>query len=158
MKLQIDFSEFYEFADSLKDTGKLENALKRVTKEISKELLERIKNFTPRDKTGKLINGWNGNSFLVKSVDNGYEVEIVNTAEYAQWVNDGHRVKNRKEGEYLRVYNRKKVKTPHKWQKPVSDYYVYGHFFVERGIIQLAESTELELIILRELEKWWVSM
>lgn len=154
MKIEWDFSELYAFANKLTDAN-LDETFKRITKQIAEVLLERIKGFTPIDETGKLIDGWNGNAFLVTEVEGGFEVEIVNKTEYAAWVNDGHRVRNRKDGEYLRVRNRIKVPTAYKWQKPKNDYYVFGHFFVERGIVQLTESKEIESIIMKELQNWW---
>lgn len=158
MKVDWDISELLEFADNLMNFGKLEETFKRIAKEIAEVLLQHMRELTPIDEKGKLIEGWDGNAFLVTKVDNGYEVEIVNKAEYAAWVNDGHRVRNRKDGEYLKVYNRVKVPVAHKWQKPKNSYYVFGHFFVERGIEQLNSTKEIEQIIMKELQKWWDSV
>ena len=33
--------------------------------------------------------------------------------------------------------------------------WVMGRFFVEKSIIQTAESNELESIVMREIQKWW---
>ena len=134
------------------------NVFKRITREIAKALLRRMKQYTPVGDTYELINGWNGNQFVVTERNGGYEVLIVNRDEKAIWVNDGHRVRNSKEGNYLQVKHRVQVRSPHQWQNPVSDYYVFGHFFVERGIIQLKNTHEIEAIIMRELQKWWDSV
>lgn len=156
MKLEWDFKELNDFADNLKSLSSVfDPHIQKATQKIAKELLRCMKNLTPKGETGELIRGWGGNSFLVKPVNNGYMVEIVNTAEYAAWVNDGHRVKNRKGGEFLQVHNRVKVPKPHQWQKQVNDYYVFGHFFVERGILQLNNTDKIEQIIMKELQKWW---
>ena len=157
MNIEWDFDELVKFSDNL-ISGNLENTFREITKKISRVLLDHIKGFTPIDKTGKLINGWNGNAFVVIPMGDGFKVEIVNKAEYATWVNDGHRVRNRPNGEYLQVHRRVKVPTPHKWQKPVSDYYVFGHFFVERGILQLTNTKQIEEIIMQELQTWWMSV
>lgn len=158
MKVEWDFNELYNFAEHIGNTSKFEREMKYAVKEISAVLLKNIKNLTPIDKTWQLINGWNGNSFLVRQVDGGFEVELVNTTEYATWVNDGHRVRNQADGEYLQVHNRVKVPTAHKWQKPKNNYYVFGHFFVERGILQVSNTTQVEEIIAKKLQKWWDSV
>lgn len=157
MKIEWDFSELVRFADNLTNSN-LEDTFKRITKELAEVLLKDIQKITPKGETGELIDGWNGNAFLVKSVPEGYEVEIVNKTEYAAWVNDGHRVRNQKDGPYLKVYNRVKVPVAHPWQNPVSDYYVFGHFFVERGILQMSNTNKIENIIMKELQKWWDSV
>ena len=129
MKLEWDFSELNKFAKNLGQVSKFEREMQYAAKELAAELLKRIKTLTPVGDTYQLVNGWNGNDFAVKKVDNGFEVLLVNTDEKALWVNDGHKVKNRKDGPYLQVHNRVKVRSAHQWQNPVSDWYVYGHFF-----------------------------
>lgn len=152
MKLMWDFQELYDFAEKLTDE-RLEKTFERVTKEIAEVLLKYMRGFTPKE-TGQLIDGWNDNAFLVKAVNDGYEVEIVNKTEYALWVNDGHRAFNQYGGPY-EIHNRVKVKVPHEWQKGDYNYHVFGHFFVERGIAQFTNTTEIEKIIMNELHKWW---
>ena len=152
MKIEWDFSELYEFADKLVDI-RLEETFKRITKDISKALLKRVKGLTPVD-NHELINGWDGNQFRVTEVEGGYEVEIVNTVDYALYVNDGHKVYNQYGGPYP-IKKRIQVRSPHQWQKGDQTYYVFGHFFVERGILQLNNTQEIEGIIMRELQKWW---
>lgn len=158
MKLQWDFKELNDFADNLKSLGSaFDPHLERATKEIAQALLKHMRQLTPRDKTGQLIQGWNGNAFVVKPTTDGYEVEIVNSAEYAAWVNDGHKAYNQFGGPYP-IRKRVKVTSPHKWQRGSPTYYVYGHFFVERGILQLSNTTQIEQIIMKELKKWWKSV
>ncbi len=156
MQIKYDFSELINFAERLSSSD-LEKTFKRIAQDIAKALLVQMRTFTPRE-TGQLINGWDGNAFLVLPVKGGYKVEIVNKAEYAAWVNDGHRVRNQADGEYLKVHHRVKVPVASQWQTPVNDYYVFGHFFVEKGILQIKNSTEIEQIIMRELTKWWDSV
>ena len=158
MKLDWDFKELFDFGDNLKSLGSaFDEHLQRATKDIARVLLEHIKNLTPIDETGKLIEGWNGNAFVVKGVDKGYEVEIVNTTEYAAWVNDGHKAYNQLGGPYP-IKRRVKITSPKQWQKGSPTYYVFGHFFVERGILQLNDTDKIEQIIMRELQKWWDSI
>ena len=153
MTLEWDFNELFDFADRLSSISTFEKHMKQATQDISKALLKRMKSLTPVDEYD-LINGWNGNKFLVTEYDDGYEVLIINKTPYATVVNDGHRVYNQFGGPY-QVKHRVQVRSPHKWQSDVSDWYVFGHFFVERGIIQLKNTKEIEGIICRQLEKWW---
>ena len=158
MKVTWDFSEFEKFANSLEQTSKFEREMQFAAKELASVLLKNIKNLTPIGETYQLVSGWNGNNFAVKKVNDGYEVLLVNTDEKALWVNDGHRVKNRKDGDYLEVHRRIKVPVAHKWQKDTSNMYVFGHFFVERGILQLTNTNQVAEIIMKKLQKWWDSV
>lgn len=158
MKFEWDFSEFTEFANNLSNLVTFEEAMKRATSEISKALLKRIRSLTPIE-DGQLISGWNGNNFLVTETKDGYEVLLVNTTDYAPYVNDGHMAYNQYGGPYpINPDNRVKVTTPYPWQQGDATYYVFGHFFVERGILQLCNTTEIEQIIMKELQKWWDSV
>lgn len=145
MKLNWDFSEFQAFADKLTESYELETALMTATKEVAKVLHKRLLEVTPID-TGNLRKMWSAGdnlAFTVEPVSNGYEVTFVNTATnkrypsdrypsgymYGIAVNDGH-------------------KTP-------SGGWVMGKFFVEAAIAQTENSTTLERIIMKELQKWW---
>ena len=156
MKFEWDLSELVEFGDNLVNFD-LENTFKRITKELGKALLTRMKSLTPVGDTYDLINGWNGNQFAVTEKDGGYEVLVVNKDPKALYVNDGHRVLNQYGGPYP-IKKRIQVRSPHPWQKGDATYYVFGHFFVERGIVQLANTSEIEQIIMKELQKWWDSI
>ena len=153
MKFEWDFHELTEFANNLSNVGKLNSTFERITKDISKALLKRMKSLTPVD-SYDLINGWNGNKFAVVKRENGFEVLIINKTPYASAVNDGHKAYNQYGGPYP-IRNRKQVRSPYQWQTGDGTYYVFGHFFVERGILQLKNTQEIESIIMRELEKWW---
>lgn len=154
MKVVWDVRELDRFASNLENLSKFDNELKQAAKRLAKELLKWMKAYTPVD-TYELINGWDGKQFAVTRKANGFEVLIVNKTPYARAVNDGHRVRNRKDGEYYKVKRRVQVRSPHQWQDPVNDWYVFGHFFVERGILRLTETTIVEQIIMEQLEKWW---
>lgn len=155
MKIEYDLRELVEFANNLTNS-ELQKTFKRITKDIAKALLKRMKGLTPVDEYD-LINGWDGNKFLVRSVGDGYEVSIVNKTPYALYVNDGHKVFNQYGGAYP-IKRRVQVRSPHQWQQGDATYYVFGHFFVERGILTLNNTNEIESIIMRELEKWWDSI
>jgi hypothetical protein len=168
MKFEYDFKELSDFADKLRDLAQFEKAMEKATKEIAKVLLRWMKSFTPVEEY-TLINGWNGNKFLVTKKDNGFEVLIVNTTPYALDVNDGHKAYNQyggpypihnkvTRGPYGKLQGRVQVRSPHKWQRGDATYYVFGHFFVERGILRLCETKEIEEIIMDQLNKWWRSL
>lgn len=146
MKLEWDFSEFNKFADRLQDVSKFDRFAQQATKEIANALREMLFHHTPV-LTGNLAASWGGKenySFEIKKWGYGYSVTLYNRAvslrpqrkyknfQYGLAVNDGH-------------------KTP-------SGGWVMGRFFVEKAIVQTAESTELEAIVMRELEKWWESV
>ena len=157
MKIEWDFKELFDFGDNLKSLGSaFDKHLKTATRDIAKALLKRMKSLTPVDGYD-LINGWDGNQFLVTGTNNGYEVLIVNKDPKALWVNDGHLAKNQYGGPYP-IKHRIQVRTPHQWQTGDGTWYVFGHFFVERGILQLNNTNEIEQIIMRELQKWWDSI
>ena len=158
MKLVWDLSELTKFSNNLSDVSKFEREMRFAAKSLAATLLKRVKNFTPIGNTYELVNGWNGNDFAVRKVSGGFEVLLVNRDEKASWVNDGHRVRNRADGEYLIVHNRIKVPTARQWQKNASNMYVFGHFFVEQGILQLNNSRQVEQIITQKLQKWWNSV
>lgn len=157
MKLEWDFSELTKFANNLTQMSKFEREMKFATKELASALLKRIKALTPIGDTYQLVNGWNGNNFAVKQVNDGFEVLLVNKDEKALWVNDGHKAYNQYGGPYP-IKRRIKVTSPHQWQKGSPTYYVFGHFFVERGILQLENTSEVEQIIMKKLQKWWDSV
>ena len=165
MNLEYDFSELFDFADRLDNYEIFADHMEKAAKDISKALLKRMKDLTPIDGYD-LINGWDGNKFLVTEVDEGFEVLIVNKCPYGIPVNDGHKSYNQYGGPY-KIHNevtrglfgktqgRVQVRQPYRWQKEVSDWYVFGHFFVERGILRLKDTKEIETMLLRELDRWW---
>lgn len=143
MKLEWDFSELTNFADRLKNTYSLKTHLMTATQEIAKVLHSYLLSQTPVD-TGNLRKMWSAGDnllFTVKTVPNGYEVTLVNAARngskdgfmYGLAVNDGHRT-------------------------PGGGGFVAGRFFVERSILQTTNSSELNRIIIQELQKWWDSV
>lgn len=153
MKVEFDFHELYDFANNLGNISKFEQTAERIVKDISKSLLSQMKSLTPVD-SYDLINGWDGNKFAVVKRESGFEVLIVNKTPYALAVNDGHKAYNQHGGPYP-IKHRVQVRTPHKWQTGNATWYVFGHFFVERGILRLTETKRIEEIIMRELQKWW---
>ncbi len=165
MRFVWDFHEFEEFADKIGNLSGFDVAMIEATKRLAKTLLELMKSLTPVD-SGTLVSGWDGNDFIVKKFDNGYRVDIVNTTPYAQDVNDGHMAYNQYGGAYPihdevfvgafgKMQGRIAVPSPYQWQQGDKTMYVYGHFFVERAVLQLENTAEIEKIILKLLQNWW---
>lgn len=150
MKIEWDFHEFFEFADKLSDFNRLEEKLQSTSKELGEILLKMLKANTPV-KTGKLKSGWT--DYKVERVKNGFEITLTNTVEYAKWVNDGHYSYNQFGGAYF-VRNRTPKIAP-EYETNDDDTFVFGHFFVEVTLWQLSNSTQLEQIIYKQLQKWW---
>lgn len=158
MKVTWDFSELIDFANKMKDTSSLEMHLENATREIAKALRTRIKGYTPA-LDYDLIHAWDDNKFLVTETTNGYEVILVNKMDYAIYVNDGHR---QRPGRFIPGYwaNRRRfVYDPHSTTGMVlSKSWVQGRFFVEKGIASMTSTSEIEQIIMQELQKWWDSI
>lgn len=142
MNVKWDFSEFTDFSDNLKSFGSAFSPhIQAAAREIAIELQDILMTNTPVD-TGNLRASWGGaeNSFTIKPLKSGYVVTLYNHAanergfKYGLSVNDGHWSKNQYGG-------------PYRW--------VVGRFFVEKSIIQAANSNQLETIIMRKLETWW---
>ena len=142
MKFEWDFSEFTRFSNSLKNTYLLDTALMTATQKVARVLHRYLLISTPV-RTGNLRKMWSAGDNLLFTVNprpGGFEVTFVNTARadsadgflYGVAVNDGH-------------------KTP-------SGGWVMGRFFVEKAILQTANSAQIEQIIMQELQKWWISV
>lgn len=155
MKIEWDLSDLFDFSDKLGEYSRYETELKRATKEIAHELQRRIKQHTPIGDTWALINGWDKNDFAVRQVGKGFEVLLVNPTEYATWVNDGHRQKPGRfiPGHFLsgRFYYDPTADGGMVLRQP----FVKGRLFVEKGILDLENTTLVESIIQKHLEKWW---
>lgn len=138
MKIEWDFKELERFANKLIDDHTWNTTLMTICREVSRVLHNYLLIQTPID-TGNLRKMWSAGEnlkFNVEPVNNGYQVTFINTAEnpegfrYGLAVNDGHRT-------------------------PQGGGWVMGRFFVEKAILQTANSTQIEQIIMRELQKWW---
>lgn len=155
MKLKWDFEELYDFADNVGNVSKFESYCINLTKELAKVLHDMLFATTPV-KTGNLCAGW-GNSenyaYIVKRETEGFVVDLVNKEEYALYVNDGHYSYN----QYNvggRPYVVKHRTVPYTQGKSARTF-VFGHFFVEKSIVQLKSSDALEKVLYKELEKWF---
>lgn len=157
MKIEWDFSELTEFAERLANSD-LEQTFERITKEIGRALLKRIKGYTPT-LDYDLIHAWDNQKFLVTEVDGGYEVLLINKMDYAIYVNDGHR---QRPGRFVPGYWAGARRFVYVKNYPtgmvLKKSWVQGRFFVEKGITSLKSTSEIEQIIMRELQKWWDSV
>ncbi len=96
MSLKIDTKQMDKFVAQLKK--KSDSLGRSVCEEglnkLSAEALRRTKNNTPRD-TGNLVRSWMVTPGVTKE-GNTYKKELYNTADYAVYVEYGHRTRNHK--------------------------------------------------------------
>lgn len=152
MKLEWDFSELEGFVKRINDADKYAEMCKKLTKELAKVLQEMLFDTTPV-KTGQLAAGWGGGenySYKITTLATGYKVELFNRVPYAKWVNDGHYSYN----QYGGAYEVKHRTVPYTQGKNEPTF-VFGHFFVEKSILKVENSAELEKVLSKELEKWF---
>jgi hypothetical protein len=155
MRLEWDLHELTNFANRLSHSGQFETEMRRATKEIAHALLRMIKKHTPIGDTWQLINGWDKNDLAVHRISTGFEVLLINPTEYATWVNDGHK---QRPGRFIpghlingRFYYDRNADGGMVLKKP----FVKGRFFVEKGIVELNGTTQVQDIIMRHLQLWW---
>lgn len=152
MKLEWDLSELEDFAERLENTAKFKVVCKKLTQELAKILQEMLFNTTPV-KTGQLAAGWGGAenyAYKVVELKTCYKVTLYNRVPYAKYVNDGHYSYN----QYGGAYEVKHRTVPYT-QGNNDSTYVFGHFFVEKSILKVENSAELEKVLSKELEKWF---
>lgn len=156
MNISFDFSELNKFVENLKNHHDLDTKLMTATQNIARVLHQHLLEQTPV-KTGNLRSKWSAGdnlSFTVERVKGGYEVTLINEAEYASSVNDGHYSYNQFNvgGKPYVVKNRT---VPYK-QGGKAKTFVFGRFFVEDSID--LTYPKVEQIVMKELEKWWDSV
>lgn len=141
MKIKWDFHELTDFANRLQDKHDLDTALMTATQKVARVLHQYLLVQTPVI-TGNLRKMWSAGDnlrFTVEKVKGGFNVTFINLAQtdkgfqYGVAVNDGHKT-------------------------PGGTGWVMGRFFVERSVLQTANSTQIESIIMNELQKWWDSV
>lgn len=152
MRLKWDFHELYDFGERIANVAEFEKVCEEATRELAKVFQTMLINKTPVV-TGQLATGWGGSkncSYTVKRMKSGFKVEFVNEVPYAKYVNDGHYSYNQYGGPY--VVKRRKV--PY-YQGNRDATFVFGHFFVEKSIVELENGIELNKVLRKELEKWF---
>lgn len=117
--INIDFTELEEYVDKFQEVVENHDAqVKRILEKIAKEYLVDLAERTPVD-TGRLQNQWILDNMNINVVDRGnlYEIELINTTEYASWVEKGHLSYNQFGGPYGWVMGRFYVrKTENLWK------------------------------------------
>jgi hypothetical protein len=156
MGVKYDFKELNKFLKRVSDPKRLDKRLTVATKNIAKVLHQHLVEQTPV-KTGNLKKMWSAGDnlkFTVNRTDTGYEVVLINAAEYASSVNDGHYSYNQYNvGGKPYVVKNRTVPYRHGGKDKT---FVFGRFFVEDSID--LTYPKVEEIVMKELDKWWDSV
>lgn len=157
MKAIWEIDDILQFGNRLSDYTNFKKNLGKATQEIAKLLHKMLIKNTPVD-FGTLQAFWETDenySYLVEQVENGFAVTLINRAMYAKWVNNGHR---QRPGRFIPGY----WEGTHFRYDPTADggmvlkkSWVKGRFFVEKSILTLENTSKLNKVIYKELEKWF---
>ena len=155
MKLKWDIKEWVDFGNRLGDVDKFDDRMKDAVREISKKLHTMLIRNTPVD-FGTLQTFWRTDenyAYTVDQTSNGFMVTLYNRAQYATWVNDGHR---QRPGRFIPGY----WEGNHFRYDPTADggmvlkrSWVQSRFFVEKSIVE-TEFT-MEKYIEKQLNNSW---
>ena len=155
MKLVWDNADLLKFQSRLQSTTKLKEAVSKGTKEIARKLHTMLIRYTPVD-FGTLKAFWQTEeNYAYTIVDKGssFEITLYNRAQYATWVNDGHR---QRPGRFIPGYwsgNHFRYDPNADGGMVLKQSWVQGRFFVEKSIV--AVDGKVESLLYKELEKWW---
>ena len=157
MKVTFESKDFTTFESSLRSDAKFGEAIGKVAKQIANSLYKILWKHTPVD-FGFLRSRWNTTenaAYTVEKDGERYSVTLYNRAEYAVWVNDGHRQRPGRfiPGEWVGNHFRYDPKA--KGGMRLKEPWVEGRFFVEKSIVELGGSSELNTFLSEELQKWW---
>lgn len=155
MKLKWDIKEWVDFGRRVGSIDRFDEHMETAVREIARKLHNMLIKHTPVD-FGTLQAFWRTNenySYTVDQTPRGFMVTLYNRAQYATWVNDGHR---QRPGRFIPGY----WEGNHFRYDPNADggmvlkrSWVQGRFFVEKSVVEV-EPTMTKLIE-RELNKWW---
>lgn len=157
MKFNWDIQEWVDFGDRFSDLVAFYKAMKNATREIAAKLHNMIIQETPVD-FGTLQAFWQTEenyAYVAELTKTGVEVTLINRAEYATWVNDGHK---QRPGRFIPGYwvGDKFRYDPNADEGMVlKKPFVQGKFFVEKSILKLENNDVVEKLIMKELEKWF---
>lgn len=122
IQISVETDEFEQFAQSFKSRviDNWEQVIKNSLLQCAELYLQDVIRATPVD-TGDLKRQWRkDNKQLAVKIDklsDGYQIELVNTTEYASWVEKGHESYNQFGGSYGWVMGRFFVRnTENIWQ------------------------------------------
>ena len=152
--LTVDNSELLEFTEKFKSLRESwGDSISDMIKVIALKFLQDVKARTPKD-TGELRTHWDSDNATihVESDGHGYWVYLVNKAEYALEVEQGHYSYNQfnKGGEPYIVKNRTILSN--KYGNNNDATFVYGVFYLKETEIQYDEG-KLDRLVRRELNK-----
>lgn len=150
--MTVDNSELLEFTEQFRELQQNFDAdIRKIIENIARKFLVDVKNRTPKD-TENLREHWDSDNttIVVESDGLGYWVYLVNSAEYALEVEQGHFSYNQfnKGGEPYIVRNRT---VPYKFGTDAPTF-VYGVFYLKETEIQYNEG-KLDRLVTRELNK-----
>lgn len=149
LKIEADYDELTAFTEKVNQlaNGEWDKMVRDSLARVAETYLQELIGVTPV-KTGKLKRQWrkdNGKDLAVKvrDVGNGYVIELINTTEYASWVEKGHYSYNQFGGPYP-VRNAK---------VPDSTGWVYGRFFVKKTEVKWQDG-KLDAALQRRINGW----
>lgn len=157
MRLKWDFTEWLDFANRIVSVTEFEDGISKAAQSISKSLHKLLIKNTPVD-FGTLQAFWQTEenySYMVERKANGYTVTLINRAIYALWVNDGHK---QRPGRFIPGYwegNHFRYDPNANGGMRLKKPWVKGKFFVEKSILELENSTQLNAVIYKQLQTWF---
>lgn len=127
-EFEIDTSELEDFAERFKELTEPDLGIRLALEQVSRSYLNDLKRATPVD-TGKLKKQWDIDNIGVqaKTTSDGWEITLINTTEYASYVEKGHHSYNQFGGPYV-IKNR----TVPYFDGESGATFVYGRFFVRK--------------------------
>lgn len=138
------------FADGERTARFIEQALAEVAQNVLKDLIAR----TPVD-TGKLKAQWakdnRGIAARVVRKGDGYEITLVNTTEYADWVEKGHKSYNQFGGPY--TVRNSRIRPNNVPEGHGGGDWVYGRFYV-RNTENIWKNGKLDAAFQARLTRW----
>lgn len=144
--VEVDSQEFDKFTTNFKKLTKSDDFLSLAISEVANNYLKDLMARTPV-KTGKLKAQWKKDNKNLKAkvvkTNDGYQVVLINTTEYASWVEKGHYAYNQFGGPWP-VVNAK---------VPDSSGWVYGRFFV-RNTENIWNNGKLDRAFQSRLTRW----
>ena len=155
MKVVCEFDELLNFTNKISSLENFEKYVQLAAKDIAKHLHKMLIKHTPVD-FGTLQSFWQTEenyAYAVKQLGNGFEITLYNRAEYATWVNDGHR---QRPGRFVPGYwegNHFRYDPNANGGMVLKRSWVQGRFFVEKSIVET--EPVVEQLITKQLNKWW---
>lgn len=144
MHIEIDASDLTKLQKKLSSLIDNDNWIRQAIAESCELMLKDLIESTPVD-TGRLKEQWlkDNPKIVVRNTSDGWTVDLVNTTEYASWVEKGHFSYNQYGGPWP-VKNAK---------VPDSSGWVYGRFFV-RKTENIWQNGKLDANLSSRLNEW----